>query len=123
MGYSSGEGVLQQPIVWHDLLQEQIKGSTHSSGQQETVAALQAEVARLEAAQSIQRAADSALDSLQDKIAVLKVGRSRGANGNDSHLISYADASKCIVGNGACISACLCSQGTLSQSLQCAAFD
>jgi len=41
---------------------------------QETVNALQAEVARLERAQSLQRAADSAINSLQDKISDLKVG-------------------------------------------------
>ena len=39
---------------------------------EQTLAALKAEVARLERAQSLQRAADSALDSLQDKIADLK---------------------------------------------------
>lgn len=39
------------------------------------MAALQAEVARLEEAQTIQRAADSALDSLQDKIAVLQASK------------------------------------------------
>ena len=54
-------------------MQDQIGIEEGASGQEETVAALQAEVARLEQAQSIQRAADTALDSLQDKIAVLKV--------------------------------------------------
>ena len=55
------------------LLQEQVEGEFGDARRRETMAALQAEVARLEAAQSIQRAADSALDSLQDKITVMQV--------------------------------------------------
>ena len=55
------------------VLQEQVAGDVSDARHQETMAAIQAEVARLEAAQSIQRAADSALDSLQDKITVMQV--------------------------------------------------
>ena len=39
----------------------------------ETISALEVEVARLEAAENIQKAADSAIENLQDKIATLKV--------------------------------------------------
>ena len=48
-------------------------GAQPSSQREETLVALRAEVARLEEAESLQRAADSALNSLQDKIADLKV--------------------------------------------------
>ena len=49
------------------------------------MAAIQAEVARLEAAQSIQRAADSALDSLQDKITVMQVKPCTVASARNIH--------------------------------------
>ena len=55
-------------------VQEQVGGTQHTArNRQETMNALQAEVARLERAQSLQRAADSAINSLQDKISDLKV--------------------------------------------------
>ena len=53
--------------------QEQVGGAQPSSQREQTLVALRAEVARLEEAESLQRAADSALNSLQDKIADLKV--------------------------------------------------
>lgn len=55
------------------FLQEQVGGAQPSSQREQTLVALRAEVARLEEAESLQRAADSALNSLQDKIADLKV--------------------------------------------------
>lgn len=71
---TQASGLRAQPSDTVRAMQDQIGSEGGALGQEETVAALQAEVARLEEAQSIQRAADTALDSLQDKIAVLKVG-------------------------------------------------
>lgn len=53
-------------------VQEQVGNNYDSARHEKTAAALQIEIARLEAAQFIQRTADTALDSLKGKIAVLK---------------------------------------------------